>query len=119
MSEDVSSALRPSETFVLPVLISPSATAQGAEATSWGDARATLRPRDTLWSRYTRHKGGVAGLIVLLFLIVVACLAPVLAPADPFSLTGAETVRAVLPWSASCGRGRGAYKRQEKDSPGR
>lgn len=86
MSEDVSSALRPSETFVLPVLIPISATAQVAEATSRGDARTTLRPRDTLWSRYTRHKGGVAGLVVLLFLIVVACLAPVLAPADPFSL---------------------------------
>ena len=86
MSEDVSSALRPSETFVLPGLIPTSATADVADATSRGEARATLRARDTLWSRYTRHKGGVVGLIVLLFLIVVACLAPVLAPADPFSL---------------------------------
>src|SRR5262245_37613860 len=88
MSEDISSALRPSETFVLPGLMHASATAQVAEATGREVVLSTSRAQDTLWSRYTRHKGGVVGLIVLLCLILVACLARVLAPADPFSLVG-------------------------------
>ena len=86
MSEDVSFALQPQETLAIPVLIQTSTPAQAEEATIREDARSTLRPQETLWSRYTRHKGGVAGLIVMLFLIAVACLAPVLAPSDPFSL---------------------------------
>jgi len=63
-----------------------SATLQAEEATVREDVRSALRPPETLWGRYTRHKGGVAGLIVVVFLTGVACLAPVLAPADPFSL---------------------------------
>ena len=56
------------------------------EATIRADVRSALRPQEPLWGRYKRHKGGVVWLIVVLFLTGVACLAPVLAPADPFSL---------------------------------
>ena len=63
-----------------------SVTLQAEEATIRAEVRSSLRPQETLWGRYKRHKGGVAGLIVVLFLTGVACLAPVLAPADPFSL---------------------------------
>jgi len=86
MSEDVSFALQPQETLAIPSLIHASTPAQVEEVRLREATRSTLRPQETLWSRYTRHKGGVAGLIVMLFLIAIACLAPVLAPSDPFSL---------------------------------
>lgn len=45
-----------------------------------------LRRRESFWARYRKHKGGVAGLFVMVFLTGVALLAPVLAPHDPFAL---------------------------------
>ena len=86
MPEDVSVSLRPQETLALPALIHTSATAQAEEATIRAAGRPALRPQETLWGRYKTHKGGVAGLIVVFSLTGVACLAPVLAPSDPFSL---------------------------------
>jgi peptide/nickel transport system permease protein len=45
-----------------------------------------VRRRESFWARYRKHKGGVAGLLVMVFLTGVALLAPVLAPHDPFAL---------------------------------
>ncbi len=42
--------------------------------------------RATVWTRYQQHRGGVAGLLVVAFLTVVALLAPALAPYDPLAL---------------------------------
>ena len=44
------------------------------------------RRRESFWARYRKHKGGVAGLLVMTVLTGVAFLAPVLAPQDPFAL---------------------------------
>jgi peptide/nickel transport system permease protein len=45
------------------------------------------RPRRAgVWTRYREHRGGVAGLVVVAFLTVVAVLAPALAPYDPLAL---------------------------------
>ena len=44
------------------------------------------RRKESFWARYRKHKGGVAGLLVMVFLAGVALLAPVLAPHDPFAL---------------------------------
>jgi peptide/nickel transport system permease protein len=46
----------------------------------------SLRRKETFWGRYKKHKGGVAGLVVVVFLTGVAVLAPGLAPYDPFAL---------------------------------
>jgi peptide/nickel transport system permease protein len=40
----------------------------------------------SFWARYRKHRGGVAGLVVMVVLTGVAVLAPVLAPRDPFEL---------------------------------
>jgi len=45
-----------------------------------------VRRRESFWARYRKHKGGVAGLLVMVVLTGVALLAPVLAPHDPFAL---------------------------------
>ena len=86
MPEDVSSSIQPHETFALPSLLHAAALPHAEAGHLREDGRASVRPHETLWSCYARHKGGVVGLIVVLFLIGVACLAPVLAPSDPFSL---------------------------------
>ena len=86
MPEDVSSSIQPHETFALPSLLHAAALPHAEAGHLREDGRASVRPHETLWGCYTRHKGGVVGLIVVLFLIGVACLAPVLAPSDPFSL---------------------------------
>ena len=39
-----------------------------------------------MWARYREHQGGVAGLLVVVCLAVLALLAPVLAPQDPLAL---------------------------------
>ncbi|MFC3789289.1 oligopeptide ABC transporter permease [Paenibacillus sp. GCM10012307] len=41
-----------------------------------------------IWSRFVRHKLAVAGLIVTLLLVLVALLAPLIAPFDPAMVTG-------------------------------
>lgn len=41
-----------------------------------------------VWSRFIRHKLAVAGLIVTVLLILVALLAPLIAPNDPKEVTG-------------------------------
>jgi peptide/nickel transport system permease protein len=46
----------------------------------------SLRRKETFWSRYKKHKGGVAGLLVVVLLTAVALLAPALAPYDPSAL---------------------------------
>lgn len=52
-----------------------------------GDVVEPVRHRKaTVWTRYRRHRGGVAGLVVVTFLAGVALLAPVLAPRDPLAL---------------------------------
>lgn len=86
MREDVSSSLQPQETLALPSLLPAAAPPRVEEADIRADARPAGRPRETFWGRYTRHKAGVVGLIVVVCLTGVACLAPVLAPHDPFSL---------------------------------
>jgi len=42
--------------------------------------------KQTVWTRYQKHRGGLAGLIVVLFLAGAALFAPVLAPRDPLAL---------------------------------
>ena len=45
------------------------------------------RPRgETVWTRYQKHRGGLAGLVVVILLTGAALLAPVLAPRDPLAL---------------------------------
>ena len=39
-----------------------------------------------MWTRYREHRGGVAGLVVVVFLAAMAILAPALAPYDPLAL---------------------------------
>jgi peptide/nickel transport system permease protein len=46
----------------------------------------SLRRKETFWSRYKKHKGGVAGLLVVVLLTAVALLAPALTPYDPSAL---------------------------------
>src|SRR5512145_2820611 len=43
-------------------------------------------PRQTFWARYRKHRGAVAGLVVMSVLTGVALLAPVLALHDPSAL---------------------------------
>jgi peptide/nickel transport system permease protein len=86
MPEDVSSSIQPHETFTLPSLLHAAALPQAEEVPLREDVRSSVRLQETLWDRYKKHKGGVVGLIVVLFLMGMACLAPVLAPSDPFSL---------------------------------
>lgn len=86
MREDFSSSIQPQEALALPALLQPSAPPQAEETSSDTGGRSPIRRRETFWSRYRKHKAGVAGLIVVLFLTCVACLAPVIAPQDPFSL---------------------------------
>jgi peptide/nickel transport system permease protein len=86
MSEEVSSSLQPQETFALPALLRASAPAHVEETTSRENVRSALRPQETLWGRYKKHTGGVIGLLVVVLLTGLACLAPVLAPQEPFSL---------------------------------
>jgi peptide/nickel transport system permease protein len=42
--------------------------------------------KETVWTRYQKHRGGVAGLLVVVFLTGVAMLAPALAPFDPLAM---------------------------------
>jgi peptide/nickel transport system permease protein len=46
----------------------------------------SFRRKETFWGRYTKHKGAVAGLVVVVLLTGAALLAPALAPYDPFAL---------------------------------
>jgi peptide/nickel transport system permease protein len=46
---------------------------------------ASARP-ETVWRRYRKHRGGVAGVLVVMALTGAALLAPALAPDDPFAL---------------------------------
>jgi peptide/nickel transport system permease protein len=43
----------------------------------------------SLWRRFRRNKGAVAGLVVLMIALVVALAAPWIAPSDPWELNGA------------------------------
>jgi peptide/nickel transport system permease protein len=57
------------------------------DATSRDVIVPAARPRRaSVWTRYREHRGGVAGLVVVVFLSVVALLAPALAPYDPLAM---------------------------------
>ncbi|SEA82168.1 ABC transporter permease [Rubrimonas cliftonensis] len=54
-----------------------------------GQGAPTTRGRAAdFWRRYVRNRSAVAGLVILLTVIAMAALAPLLYPADPFSLAG-------------------------------
>lgn len=67
-------------------MIHTSATSHAEGAYGREEVRPSIRPQETFWGRYRRHKGGLAGLIVVIGLASAALLAPVLAPQDPFAL---------------------------------
>jgi peptide/nickel transport system permease protein len=50
------------------------------------EASPPLQRRQTFWTRYRKHRGAVAGLVVMAVLTGVALLAPALAPHDPSAL---------------------------------
>jgi peptide/nickel transport system permease protein len=40
------------------------------------------------WKRFARSRSGVLGLVLLIFIVVIAILAPVLFPSNPFQIVG-------------------------------
>ena len=86
MSEEISSSLPPQQTWSLPSFRRAAAPPQAEAANARGTVRTVPRRQETFWNRYKKHKGGVAGLIVVFCLTGLALLAPILAPQDPFSL---------------------------------
>jgi len=51
-------------------------------------AAAAASPAQGFWRRFARNRSAVLGLGILVLVLAVAALAPVLYPADPFSLAG-------------------------------
>jgi len=49
----------------------------------FADEEAVVYSRNTVWSRFRKHKLAMAGALVLLLMVVVAVFAPKLAPYDP------------------------------------
>ena len=43
---------------------------------------------DGLWRRFARNRGAAIGLVILAFVLLIALLAPVLFPQDPFDMAG-------------------------------
>ena len=51
-------------------------------------AAAAASPAQGFWRRFARNRSAVMGLAILIVVLAVAALAPLLYPADPFSLAG-------------------------------
>jgi peptide/nickel transport system permease protein len=58
-------------------------TDETQENESYSTSRAYLRALSTFWGVYKRNKMGIIGLCMLIFFVVVAILAPIIAPYDP------------------------------------
>lgn len=50
------------------------------------EKRAVTTPTREIWARFRRHKMGMTGLFIVIVLILVAVLAPVIAPYDPIKV---------------------------------
>ncbi|MEM2083611.1 MAG: hypothetical protein QXV10_03765, partial [Nitrososphaerota archaeon] len=62
--------------------------------------RKIIRSVKNFWNSFKRNKKGIVGLAILLFFIVIAILAPILAPHDPLNDYYVAGHRAAPEWAA-------------------
>jgi len=60
--------------------------AQGQPPPSAGDVEAHRTLRQDVWRQFKRHKGAVAGLVVLTLIVLMTVLGPILWPLDPYEI---------------------------------
>lgn len=65
----------------------PDTTASSAPAPAAGNVTATHRTlRQDVWRQFRKHKGAVAGLVILTVIVLSALLGPLIYPYDPFGI---------------------------------